>query len=181
MVDPINDIDFWTIQEYAATPVGTGLSDGDGRWGTWWGRTLITNLPANDNFSAAQEISGATGSVTNANYRATKESGEPSHAGNAGGKSLWYAWTAPRDGQATISTVGSPFNTTLGIYTGTNVASLTSITNDNDSGGSLTSRVIFNAVSNTIYKIAVDGFNGASGPAVLNWNQPFCPCDTDST
>jgi len=29
-VDPENDIDFWTIQEYAMTPSG-----GD-RWGTWW-------------------------------------------------------------------------------------------------------------------------------------------------
>ncbi len=38
VVDPANDLDMWTIQEYAATPVGTGASDGDGRWGTWWGR-----------------------------------------------------------------------------------------------------------------------------------------------
>jgi hypothetical protein len=33
VVDPSNDLDFWTIQEYAATPSG-GLD----RWGTWWGR-----------------------------------------------------------------------------------------------------------------------------------------------
>jgi hypothetical protein len=32
-VDPINDLDFWTIQEYASTP--TLASD---RWGTWWAR-----------------------------------------------------------------------------------------------------------------------------------------------
>ncbi|MEA2338038.1 MAG: hypothetical protein QOE82_2045 [Thermoanaerobaculia bacterium] len=32
-VDPTNDLDFWTIQEYAATPGAT--SD---RWGTWWAR-----------------------------------------------------------------------------------------------------------------------------------------------
>src|SRR6266571_1231438 len=31
VVDPANDLDMWTIQEYAATPVGTGASDGDGR------------------------------------------------------------------------------------------------------------------------------------------------------
>ncbi|MCP4601789.1 MAG: hypothetical protein GY847_14955 [Proteobacteria bacterium] len=29
VVDPLNDIDMWTIQEYAATPADT--------WGTWWG------------------------------------------------------------------------------------------------------------------------------------------------
>jgi hypothetical protein len=30
-VDPINDTDFWTINEYAAAPSG-----GVDRWGTWW-------------------------------------------------------------------------------------------------------------------------------------------------
>jgi uncharacterized repeat protein (TIGR01451 family) len=33
VVDPLNDTDLWTIQEYAAAPVG-----GIDRWGTWWGR-----------------------------------------------------------------------------------------------------------------------------------------------
>ena len=32
VVDPVNDLDMWTIQEYAASPLGT-LSV----WGTWWG------------------------------------------------------------------------------------------------------------------------------------------------
>jgi uncharacterized repeat protein (TIGR01451 family) len=32
-VDPGNDTDLWTLQEYAATPSGT-----TNRWGTWWGR-----------------------------------------------------------------------------------------------------------------------------------------------
>jgi hypothetical protein len=31
-VDPTNDTDFWTIQEFAGTP------SGDDRWGTWWAR-----------------------------------------------------------------------------------------------------------------------------------------------
>lgn len=30
VVDPVNDVDIWTIQEYAATPAN--------RWGTWWGK-----------------------------------------------------------------------------------------------------------------------------------------------
>ena len=32
VVDPVNDRDLWTIQEYAATPIS-----GSDRWGTWWG------------------------------------------------------------------------------------------------------------------------------------------------
>jgi hypothetical protein len=35
-VDPSDDRSFWTIQEYAGTPVGSG--DGSGRWSTWWGK-----------------------------------------------------------------------------------------------------------------------------------------------
>ena len=34
-IDPLNDVDFWTIQEYAASPL-----DGLDRWGTWWGRIV---------------------------------------------------------------------------------------------------------------------------------------------
>ena len=35
-VDPVDDLTFWTIQQYAETDVG-GSSSAD-RWGTWWGR-----------------------------------------------------------------------------------------------------------------------------------------------
>jgi hypothetical protein len=35
VVDPANDVNMWTEQEYADAPVGTG--DGSGRWATWWG------------------------------------------------------------------------------------------------------------------------------------------------
>ncbi|HKQ39965.1 MAG TPA: tandem-95 repeat protein [Verrucomicrobiae bacterium] len=35
VVDPVNDTDFWTIQEYAAPVNG---ATGGSRWGTWWGR-----------------------------------------------------------------------------------------------------------------------------------------------
>lgn len=42
VVDPINDSDFWTIQEYAATrDPATGAS----RWGTWWGRVVAEAAP----------------------------------------------------------------------------------------------------------------------------------------
>jgi hypothetical protein len=40
VVDPANDKDMWTIQEYAATPV-----NGSDKWGTWWGRVSLTAAP----------------------------------------------------------------------------------------------------------------------------------------
>ncbi len=42
VVDPVNDTDFWTIQEYASSP---NFPDGDNRWGTWWAKVQLT-LPA---------------------------------------------------------------------------------------------------------------------------------------
>ncbi len=40
VVDAANDLDFWTIQEYAATASG-----GIDRWGTWWGHLSPTSPP----------------------------------------------------------------------------------------------------------------------------------------
>ncbi|MGB0580183.1 MAG: InlB B-repeat-containing protein [Limisphaerales bacterium] len=39
-VDPLNDLDLWTIQEYASTPVA-----GIDRWGTWWGMVDLSTPP----------------------------------------------------------------------------------------------------------------------------------------
>jgi len=36
MVDPVDDLTFWTIQEYAAAPTEGYL----GRWGTWWAQIV---------------------------------------------------------------------------------------------------------------------------------------------
>jgi hypothetical protein len=41
VVDPANDKDMWTIQEYAATPSG-----GSDKWATWWGRVSLTSTSA---------------------------------------------------------------------------------------------------------------------------------------
>ncbi len=44
VVDPVNDLDMWTIQEYAAIPSG-----GYDRWGTWWGRIVPPPSPTATN------------------------------------------------------------------------------------------------------------------------------------
>jgi hypothetical protein len=38
VVDPGNDMDVWTIQEYASSP---NFMNGDNRWGTWWGKISL--------------------------------------------------------------------------------------------------------------------------------------------
>jgi len=55
----------------------------------------------------------------------------------------------------------------LAAYTGTNVATLSLVTNSAAAVGSNGTRVTFNAVANTSYRFVVDGFNGATGTVAL--------------
>src|SRR5207244_7510743 len=128
--------------------------------------------PPNDAFANGQSLSGSTASVTGSNVNATKETGEPNHGGDPGGHSIWYRWTAPASTPVTIDTIGSSFDTLLGVYTGSSVSSLTTIaSNDDISGPGQPSSVSFTPVPGTTYQIAVDGWNGASGTVTLNWSQ----------
>jgi hypothetical protein len=62
-----------------------------------------TATPGNDSFAAAEILSGNSVSRTGTNIVATKENSEPNHAGNVGGASVWWKWTAPSTGVASIS------------------------------------------------------------------------------
>ncbi len=132
--------------------------------------TVTAGGPPNDNFAGAQALNGVAGSATGESTGATKEAPEPNHAGNAGGKSLWYSWTASGSGSATFDTIGSSFDTLLAVYTGTSVGALTEVASNDDTRTNSQSRVSFTAVAGTVYRIAVDGYNGASGNIVLNWS-----------
>ena len=77
------------------------------------------------------------------NVAATKEPGEPNHAGNAGGASIWFTWVAQSAGTATIDTSGSSFDTLLGVYTGSPVNSLTTVASNDNCCGGQTSQVSF--------------------------------------
>lgn len=120
----------------------------------------------NDAFANSTILAGTT--ATGYNVAATKEPGEPAHGGIAGGKSVWWTWTAPNDGIVALNTVGSSFDTLLGVYTGTAVNSLTLVAGNDDSGGTLASAVRFFAQTGTLYQIAVDGYGAAAGSIRLN-------------
>ena len=109
------------------------------------------------------------------NTGATKETGEPNHAGNTGGKSVWWTWTAPTSGSVTLTTAGSNFRNALAVYTGSAVTNLTGIAANLAGVGTNTSQVTFSAFSGAAYQIAVDGFNGATGSVTLNLSMPDAP------
>ena len=130
--------------------------------------------PQNNNLSAATVINNltASGSVkhTGFNTLATKETGEPSHAGNAGGHSVWWKWTAPANGSVTLDTRGSYYDTTLAVYTGTALGSLTAVASNDDinPGVVQASTLNFTTTTGTTYHFAVDGFDDDTGGITLN-------------
>jgi len=127
-------------------------------------RFIDNRRPANDHFGSARIVSGGSFDVTGSNRFASEQTGEPNHAGNRGGASVWFRWSAPNTRYYTIRTFGSNFDTLLAVYRGNRVNALTRVASNDDAGGGLQSRVRFRAVRGAIYRIAVDGFAGAGVP-----------------
>jgi hypothetical protein len=143
--------------------------------------TALGAAPANDNFASASVISvgfNDWGTVTGTNAGATFEPGEPAHAGTPAVNSVWYSWTAPKDGTIYLDAFNSSFTARLAIYNGTTLSNLSVVaasdfnapsasvpgTANGNLGG-----VRFRASAGTTYYIAVDTRAGTAGPFVLNW------------
>lgn len=131
--------------------------------------------PVHDDFADAIDLNATSAAgevVEGTNVAATKEASEPDHAGNAGGKSVWYTWTAPGDGSIPQLAIRlfADFDTLLGVYTGASVDTLTELA-ANDDLGLGASAVSFATTPGTTYRIAIDGFAGKSGRFALLWNE----------
>ncbi len=147
---------------------GTGVPVTDSRNGIVKPRLDLGQSvrPVNDLFSNRSSLSGSSGNAAGTSANASKESGEPDHAGNSGGASVWWKWTAPAAGQVSLDTSGSSFATLLAVYAGTTVSSLTPVAASATGG----SGIVFQAQAGTEYEIAVDGSGGASGAVTLHWS-----------
>ncbi len=118
--------------------------------------------PANDDFANAIVIAPAGDTVFGDSSDAGSEPGEPA------GQSVWYRWTPSANTRVSMFTCESSFDTTLSVYTGSALNAVTPVAYNDDNAdfcGSLAStnsRVVFNAVSGTTYRIRVAGL-GISG------------------
>jgi hypothetical protein len=149
------------------------------------------NPPSNDNFASRITVAGS-GSVLTAlgsNVSATAETGEPSDLIDVGSgtPSVWWTWTAPCSFSVTsptsfIDTIGSDFDTVLGVFTGSTLGTLTRFASDDDSGSGAggTSRVpsptpgppTLSITAGATYQIRVRGFgNTDTGSIILHVNQ----------
>ena len=109
-----------------------------------------------------------------------KDPAEPNACGVVGGSSYWFTYQPPTNGIASFNTAGSTYNTVLGIYVdnGSNCgyACLLPVTcNDDVSSSNQTSAVSWIASPKTNYFIMLDGVNGATGTAYLNYSLTPAP------
>jgi hypothetical protein len=136
--------------------------------------------PANDNFVSAQLLTGISGVMNGNIANATKEPGEPNHAGNPGGASVWFTWMAPQSGLFLFNpynSSSSQFGIIQTIYTGTDVTSLTPVASGftpTNAFARYGSAAVLNAVAGTTYRIALDGYNGTMPDYRLSW-APLLP------
>jgi hypothetical protein len=128
-------------------------------------------LPVADDFANAGTIGNSmNGLGTASNIGATTEPGEPGPGTIIFGSSVWIQWQPPQDGIASLTTVGSSYDTVLGVFTGSQLTNLQLIAADDDSGPDLTSALTFNAVGGNTYYIQISGFHGEQGNILLAWN-----------
>src|ERR1700752_437852 len=105
--------------------------------------------PANDSFNSAIAIGSLPFTTTQDTSEATVAGDDPTECHNNG--STWYAFTPGTDMLILADTVGSDYDTTLAVYTGTQGA-LTLVPGAcNDDFHGLQSQVEFNATSGTTY------------------------------
>jgi hypothetical protein len=108
------------------------------------------------------------------NTSTASSEGDPSQVcGWSVGKGVWFSFTAPGDGEATISTCGSTYDTVLQIYSGS-CGFLTPIDCSNGSAECFGSEasIEFDAFAGTPYLIFVAGVSGASGNLFIS--NSFC-------
>jgi hypothetical protein len=125
----------------------------------------FTPAPANDNFTDRITLRGINVTATGSNVGATKEPGEPDHAGYAGGHSVWWSWMSPTNGSVALELSGSIPSKLLAVYTGDALSSLAAVRSNLTSEA--TNRITFNVTAGTSYQIAVDGHAGQTGNVLL--------------
>ncbi len=136
----------------------------------FWVSALLQAAPGNDDYLEAALLEGISGQWGGDNRGATRELGEELHAGNAGGSSVWFRWTADFNGQLTVYTFGSDFDTLLASYTGATVSDTVLIESNDDSWEDFQSRISFPVTSGVEYHIVVDGWNANVGNLLLTWH-----------
>lgn len=140
-------------------------------------RVTFGAIPPNDNFADATDMgSGDVHQGFGTTAGGTHEPGEPMHATPSGSASAWLKWTAPASGDLEANTCSNStlFDTSLAVYTGTELADLQQVASNDDGDEFVswcergTSMVNFAVTKGVTYYFAVDGPDGDAGQYTLD-------------
>jgi subtilisin-like proprotein convertase family protein len=158
VVDPLNDVNMWTVQEHAAP-----VSGGSSRWGTWWG---LVKPPTSPPF-ALLELGAVTARDAGGDPDANIEPGE-------GGrltiqlKNLGTGAATAVSGKLTTTTTGVTITTATSGYP--NIGAGSSATNTTPFAFNVASSVVCGRV--LIFKLTVTYTGGSGSPKVFTFTVP---------
>lgn len=123
-------------------------------------------FPSVDMFASRAVVRGERLTLRGNTIGATRERLEPLHAGEYGGRSVWWSWTAPRSGLVQLRTflLNGPLQ--MAVYQGTNLAHLVAVGVSAQIDG-LPGSLFFDAQVGTEYSVALDGYHGAGVQAEI--------------
>jgi len=126
-------------------------------------------VPLNDRFENAFRLSRPEPQVNYSTNLATRDEGEPNHAGIAVNRTVWWAWSPRVTARMRFWIPPTSFDTVLAIYTGDRVDDLTELVSNDDNvpGSDSRSVVEFEAVAGETYRIAIGGHGDQSGDATF--------------
>ena len=137
--------------------------------------------PFNDNFEDATFVSaeapwGPAIDVKVTTDEATLQVGEPtpSCGSDKMGKTVWFWYPATQDGTVTVQadTIGTDYDTVVGVWRGDSLSTLTEVACNDDQAGRSTSVSVFEATKSTSYYIQVGGYDGQGGELSFNLGPP---------
>lgn len=124
--------------------------------------SVLALPPANDDFDTPTEIPSLPFSATQNTSSATVAPDDPFCYGRDA--SVWFAWRAPATMRVEADTLGSGYDTTLGVFTGSR-GSLAAVACNDNADVTTDSRVRFDAVAGVTYFFVVSawGYPGQGG------------------
>lgn len=128
--------------------------------------TVIAPPPPNDDFNNATVVPSIPFSTSENATNATVAQDDPFCVER--NQTVWYAFRPTRNIRLEANTFGSNYDTTLSVYTGSRGA-LTQVACNDDSNGTLQSRVRFDATAGTTYYFMASSFSPVD-PANLTFN-----------
>ena len=113
---------FTTAGETYQIAIFAGENNPSGTWAIW--QFLFTRPPANDHFTDSTLMSGSDFTLSSTTQGASLESLEPTEGGNFGTNTIWFTWTAPHTGTATLTPFESQVTPLIVIYRGDSLQNL---------------------------------------------------------